>query len=145
MAAELKALRLFYIKIENVIDLYEIIDYISFKRKDKYFDFYSYRRCDLKIMKRRHNTMNSRERVMTALGHAEPDRVPLDFGSGKSCRFTVGAYKKITVYLGLPEKPLRLSSKVSQLVVPDDELSERLKTDVRTPHNCMIDAPGEDW
>ena len=145
MAAELKALRLFHVKNENIIDLYEIIDYISFKRKDKYFDFRSYWRCDLKIMKRRHNTMNSRERVMTALGHAEPDRVPLDFGSGKSCRFTVGAYKKITGYLGLPEKPLRLSSKVSQLVVPDDELSERLKTDVRTPHNCMIDAPGEDW
>lgn len=89
--------------------------------------------------------MNSRERVLTALNHSEPDRVPLDFGCGKSCRFTVGAYKNMVNYLRLPEKPLRLSSKVSQLVIPDEEVSRILKTDIRTPHDCMIDAAGEDW
>jgi len=89
--------------------------------------------------------MNSRERLLTAINHSEPDRVPLDFGCGKSCRFTVGAYKNMLKHFDLPEKPLKISSKVSQLVIPDEALSQILKTDVRTPHDCMTDAPGEDW
>lgn len=89
--------------------------------------------------------MTSRERLLTSINHSEPDRVPLDFGCGKSCRFTVGAYRNMLRHFNLPEKPLKISSKVSQLIIPDEEFSRILKTDVRTPHACMIDAPGDDW
>lgn len=42
--------------------------------------------------------MTSRERVMTALNHREPDRIPLDLGSGHACKFTKYFYEKLVDY-----------------------------------------------
>ena len=36
--------------------------------------------------------MNSRERVLTALDHQEPDRIPIDLG-GRQTTFMVGTYE----------------------------------------------------
>lgn len=51
--------------------------------------------------------MNSRERVLSALSHEQPDRVPIDLG-GVVTSFTNGAYKNIVEYLGIknPTAPL---------------------------------------
>ncbi|MFO7612535.1 MAG: uroporphyrinogen decarboxylase family protein [Clostridia bacterium] len=51
--------------------------------------------------------MNSRERVLCALNHKRPDRVPLDLG-GVVSSFTNSAYKNMTEYLGIknPSAPL---------------------------------------
>ena len=32
--------------------------------------------------------MTSRERMLAALNHEEPDQIPLDLGSGHACKFT---------------------------------------------------------
>ncbi|MEG0377888.1 MAG: uroporphyrinogen decarboxylase family protein, partial [Eubacterium sp.] len=46
--------------------------------------------------------MNSRERVMTALNHLEPDRVPVDM------KLTIDVYKELRLYLGLLHLPEQL-------------------------------------
>jgi uroporphyrinogen decarboxylase len=38
--------------------------------------------------------MTSRERVVTALNHGEPDRVPLDIGGGGSTSILVEGYQR---------------------------------------------------
>jgi len=44
--------------------------------------------------------MNSRERVLTALNHKEPDRVPIDFGSFPGATsMNVRAYQNLLEYL----------------------------------------------
>jgi uroporphyrinogen decarboxylase len=66
--------------------------------------------------------MNSRERVMAALQHREPDRVPFD------CTFGYGAYERLRQYLGFgPElKP----SSPSLTVRPPAEFLEALHIDL---------------
>jgi uroporphyrinogen decarboxylase len=46
--------------------------------------------------------MKSRERVLTALNHRQPDRVPVDFGSFPGATsINVKAYQNFLAYLGL--------------------------------------------
>jgi uroporphyrinogen decarboxylase len=73
--------------------------------------------------------MTSRERVLCALNHKSPDRVPLDLGAGKSCKFTVGAYEKVLEYFGIDEE-IRMQSKSAQMVFASDAVLERLESDV---------------
>ena len=47
--------------------------------------------------------MTPRERVLTALKHEEPDRVPLDLG-GLSTTIETEPYNELKNYLGLKEK-----------------------------------------
>jgi len=45
--------------------------------------------------------MTSRERVLKALEHEEPDRVPLDVGGGFSTSISIEGYEKLKRYLGI--------------------------------------------
>jgi uroporphyrinogen decarboxylase len=74
--------------------------------------------------------MNSRDRVLCALGHKTPDRCPLDLGAGKSCKFTLGAYRKVLEHFGITEQ-IRVQSKSAQTVFASDTVLERLESDVR--------------
>ena len=46
--------------------------------------------------------MNSRERVMQALNHKEPDRVPIDLGATIVSSITNRSYFELTRQLGIP-------------------------------------------
>lgn len=74
--------------------------------------------------------MNSRERVVAALNHRQPDRVPIDCGGHRSSNFSVEAYKNLRQYLGLESKPLYLYDVVQQLVIPDEDILEMFGIDV---------------
>lgn len=51
--------------------------------------------------------LTSRERVVMALNHEEPDRVPLDLGGTGSSGINVMAYNRLRKHLGLePDQPL---------------------------------------
>ena len=52
--------------------------------------------------------MTSRERVLAALNHREPDRVPIDFSGHRSSGIAAMAYPKLRKFLGLPSKPVRV-------------------------------------
>ncbi|MCS7120433.1 MAG: hypothetical protein NZ952_04435 [Candidatus Bathyarchaeota archaeon] len=53
--------------------------------------------------------MKSRERLLAALRHEEPDRVPIDLGALRVSGIDAIAYRNLRKFLGLPEKPIRLA------------------------------------
>jgi uroporphyrinogen decarboxylase len=73
--------------------------------------------------------MTSRERVLSALNHREPDRVPLDLSGHRSSGIAAIAYAKLRDFLGLPKKPIRVYDPVQQLAIIDDDVLERFGVD----------------
>ena len=73
--------------------------------------------------------MNSRERVLTALNHREPDRVPVDLSGHRSSGIAAIAYAKLRRHLVLEEKPLRVYDPVQQLARVDEDVLELLGVD----------------
>ena len=73
--------------------------------------------------------MTSRERVLKALNHQVPDRVPIDLGG-----FQTGIHKKAYIelldYLGIDDE-LTIMDPVQQLARPCEELLERFHVDIR--------------
>ena len=73
--------------------------------------------------------MTSRERVLAALDHREPDRVPVDLSGHRSSGIAAIAYPKLRACLGLPPRPVRVYDIVQQLAVVDDDVLERFGVD----------------
>ena len=73
--------------------------------------------------------MTSRERILAALNHDPPDRIPVDFGGHRSSGIMAIAYRKLRKHLGLPERPLRVYDLIQQLAVIDDDVLERFGGD----------------
>ena len=68
--------------------------------------------------------MTSRNRVIEALEHREPDRIPFD------CTFSYGGYLRIKDYLGLETSKKVLPSNSWLAVSSPIELLEELKIDL---------------
>ncbi|MFH1068627.1 MAG: methyltransferase, partial [Candidatus Glassbacteria bacterium] len=73
--------------------------------------------------------MTSRKRVLAALGHREPDRVPVDFSGHRSSGIAAIAYSRLRRHLGLPELPLRVYDPVQQLAVVDQDVLDLFGVD----------------
>ena len=73
--------------------------------------------------------MNSKDRVINALNHNEPDRVPIDFSGHRSSGIAAIAYRKLRKYLGLPHKPIRVYDLIQQLAIVDEDVLEYFKVD----------------
>ncbi len=77
----------------------------------------------------RRETMTSRERVLKALNHEQPDRVPIDLGG-----FQTGIHKKayadLIKYLGIKDD-ITILDCVQQLAKPCEKLLERFHVDIR--------------
>jgi uroporphyrinogen decarboxylase len=87
-------------------------------------------------------TMTSRERVLTALDHREPDRVPLDLG-GNQTGIHKHAYQSLVEHLGLSEE-IEIMDAVQQLARPSEAVLERLRVDTRYIHaGAASDFDGE--
>lgn len=97
-------------------------------------------------------TTFSRDRVLTALRHEEPDRVPFDMGSTQVTGISRVAHARLRRHLQLPETEEEVCDAVQQLALPEDDLVEKLGVDIRglfplNSHNVEIvhtDA-GEYW
>jgi len=74
--------------------------------------------------------MKPRERVISALEHQEPDRVPLDLG-GINSSLMVETFKKFKNYLGMPQRDFKLRSKVWQTVQIPEPILEHFSIDTR--------------
>ncbi len=74
-------------------------------------------------------TMNSRERVLAALNHELPDRVPIDLG-GFQTGIHLQAYNSLLEYLGLNEESVVLDP-IQQLAVPSETILQRFHVDLR--------------
>lgn len=75
--------------------------------------------------------MNSRERVLTALNHKEPDRVPFDMGGTVVTGISATAYKKLRAHLGLPPVQPTIVDIFQQIARVDDDVMDRFGVDVK--------------
>ncbi|MGA2619128.1 MAG: uroporphyrinogen decarboxylase family protein [Thermoguttaceae bacterium] len=73
--------------------------------------------------------MTPRQRVLAALEHRQPDRVPIDFGGHRSSGIAAIAYGKLRRHLGLPPRPIRVYDTVQQLAIIDDDVLDRFAVD----------------
>lgn len=73
--------------------------------------------------------MTSRQRVLTALNHKQPDRVPIDLGG-----FQTGIHRKayidLLTHLGI-EDDVAIMDPVQQLAKPCEEVLQRFRVDIR--------------
>jgi uroporphyrinogen decarboxylase len=72
---------------------------------------------------------NSRTRLLAALDHRQPDRVPIDLGGNQTGIHKI-AYQKLIDFLGLDEE-IVIMDLVQQLAKPSEAVLERLRVDTR--------------
>ena len=73
--------------------------------------------------------MTPRERVLTALNHQQPDKVPIDFGGHRSSGIAAMAYARLRRTLGLDERPIRVYDPVQQLAIIDQDVLDLFGVD----------------
>ncbi len=66
--------------------------------------------------------MTSRERILAALNHREPDRVPVDLSGYRSSGISAIAYPRLRTALGLEPRPIYVYDPVQQLAIVDDDV-----------------------
>ncbi|TYB94763.1 MAG: methyltransferase [Kosmotoga sp.] len=74
--------------------------------------------------------MTSRERVLTALDHKEPDRVPIDLGGMRSTGIHAIAYKNLKNFLKCRNKTVKIYDVFQQLALVEDNIRKRIHGDV---------------
>jgi len=74
--------------------------------------------------------MTSRERVLAALNHQEPDRVPLDIGGGASTSIVVEGYDRLKQHLGVPGE-VKVMNKAFRVARLGEEVMRVLGSDCR--------------
>ena len=88
--------------------------------------------------------MTSRERVMAAVSHKQPDYVPLDLGATPSSGISAIAYNRLKKHLGMTGGHTKIYDVVQQVVYPEQEILDRFGVDVIDIGRVFNDRP-EDW
>ena len=74
--------------------------------------------------------MNSRERLLVALNHREPDRVPIDLGGTPTSTISALAHENLKSHLGI-QSPTRMMSSIFLTAYPDKEIVRKFGVDVK--------------
>jgi uroporphyrinogen decarboxylase len=74
--------------------------------------------------------MNSKERVLMALNHEEPDRVPMDLG-GRQTTLMIPAYERLKEHLGYADIPTKIMSHIWQTAFIDEKILRHFSIDCR--------------
>jgi uroporphyrinogen decarboxylase len=82
-------------------------------------------------MSEKKESYTSRERVLCALNHEEPDRVPFFFGTSGVTTVLGPGYNKLRTHLGLSCGPIKWFSKPLQYTCMDEDVLLRLGSDAR--------------
>ena len=85
--------------------------------------------------------MRPRDRVMLALNHQEPDRIPIDLGGTICSSIHRNAYVELKKHLGMAVEQLRMADYVQQLPYLDEALLERFAVDFRMVQLPAATAP----
>ncbi len=91
--------------------------------------------------------MNSKRRVLAAMSHRVPDRVPVDLSGHRSSGIAAIAYRRLREYLGLPPKAIYVYDIPQQLAIVDDDVLERFSADAIEMGRgfSLNDADWQDW
>ncbi len=87
--------------------------------------------------------MKGRERILTALNHHEPDKVPFDLAGSAWTGITNGAYQNLRFFLGKEADEPVWSDVIQQIVIPSNDILEMFEVDTRglfplTSHNWDV-------
>lgn len=74
--------------------------------------------------------MTHKERIMAALSHEQPDRVPLDFGGTVNSSIVVEGYEKLKHWFGI-EAENRICQRMTRIVDVDERILQAFDVDVR--------------
>ena len=102
--------------------------------------------------------LTSRERVLCALNHEEPDRVPIMFGGSGATSMLAPAYDRLKEHLGFRGET-KVSSSLAQYTLLDEEVMVRFGSDFRPllpgpavstlarqlPDDAAVDGWGTAW
>lgn len=90
--------------------------------------------------------MTSRERILAAIEHREPDRVPVDLGATPSSGISAIAYGNLQRHLGAEfnQGGIRIYDVVQQIAQPDDAILDRFGIDVVDIGRTFNTSPS-DW
>jgi len=89
----------------------------------------------------------SKMRILDAINHRQPDRIPLDFGATVVTGMHSKAVEALRTYYGLEQKPIKLYEPYQCLGLIEDDLAQCLGTDVvstRAPFNGF-GIENKDW
>jgi len=75
--------------------------------------------------------MTHRQRLLTALDHKEPDRIPIDLGSTQVTGISLYAYKQLRTYLDLPIEDPVICDRIQQICLPHENILKRFGVDTR--------------
>ena len=85
-------------------------------------------------------SMTSRERVLKAIRHEEPDRLPIDFGGMASTGIMAIAYDRLKKHLGITNGEIRVVDMGQQLAEVEPEILSRFGVDVISSGNSLGEA-----
>ena len=90
--------------------------------------------------------MTPRDRILAAIEHREPDRVPVDLGATPSSGISAIAYNRLKDLIRLDPGPTRIYDVVQQLAQPDEAILDHFGIDVldvgrtfNTADSCWYD------
>src|ERR1051325_352019 len=91
--------------------------------------------------------MTSRERVVAAIHHREPDRVPMDFGSTGVTGIHVSCVANLRDYFDLDKRPVKVHEPYQMLGLVEDDLKEAMGLDVDGffRRKTLFGFPLENW
>jgi uroporphyrinogen-III decarboxylase len=91
--------------------------------------------------------MTSKERVVRALNHREPDRVPVDFGGTAVTGIHVAIVSALRDRYGLSKRPVKVHEPYQMLGLIEDDLQRALGLDVEGVFaaETMFGNVNEDW
>ncbi len=91
--------------------------------------------------------MNSRERILAAIAHRQPDRVPVDMGGTIMSGVMALALHPLRKALGLPDRPVKVYEPYQMLGEVELDLVEALGIDVLPvePDALFFGLPRRDW
>jgi len=91
------------------------------------------------------SVMTSRERVLTAIRHQEPDRVPIDCGAMRSTGIQAVAYNRLKRYLDVTGGHTRVFDMIQQLAEPEQFYLDRFHIDAINAGREFPSALWKDW
>lgn len=86
--------------------------------------------------------MTHRERVVAALSHEQPDRVPLDLGGTRNSSIVTGGYERLKKHFGVVEENA-IISRMMQVVDVNEEILRKLDIDTRAVFLGAPDGQGD--
>ncbi len=91
--------------------------------------------------------MTRRERVLAAIAHKEPDRVPVDLGGMRSSGIAAIAYGRLKAHMGICTGKTRVYDVVQQLAQPEPEILDFAGADVVDLGRAWLTEPSDwkDW